>query len=230
MAISFSSAQIKLFKREATKLVRELFIPRHQALNQIASRHSFANWSLLVKHSEDGNKAKESAPPARTILPPVGKRYYVHGDQDEESPTAYYCSKCDVFYEPAHFADAKAHSGMSHGERYFSSLKIWKSHVERSKGNWRRAENAVNILAAHAEAELAAFEASRSKFHLWLISQKDRDDPVGDLAEDVRRDKKFPVSAYTLRELETYLSRHGDGVKQAVRQAWREFRAENRVP
>jgi len=34
-----------------------------------------------------------------------------------------------------------------------------------------------------------------SEFVAWLIRQQDRDDPVGDLAQDIKRDSRFPLTA-----------------------------------
>ena len=72
-------------------------------------------------------------------------------------------------------------------------------------------------------------ETMRAPFHRWLLTQTDRNDPVGDLAMDARRDKTFPTGASSRRELERYLSRHGDHVVQELRQAWREFSASQPV-
>ena len=225
MAISFSSSQIDRFKREAKKLVRELSIPHSEALDRIAARQGFKNWSLLVKHSCAAPAIKGASPMLRKSAPSSQGRYYLHGDQDEDNPALFYCARCDVFTEAEHFDDPQQHRGETHGERYLGSLDRWNQRSLESKVNWRRPADAVNLLAGIAMAERDAKEAARAPFHRWLLTQVDRGDPVGDLAVDARRDKTFPTGASNRRELERYLSRHGDHVVRALREAWREFSA-----
>lgn len=225
MAISYSSSQIDRFKREAKKLARELSIPHTEALNRIAIQQGFKNWSLLAKHSE-GEPAGQAAPPASPKPLAVHlDRHYLHGDQGEDDPALFFCARCDAFTDADHFNDPQQHSGETHGERYLASLDRWNRRSPDSKATWRRSADAVNLLAERAVAERAAREAARAPFHRWLLTQTDREDPVGDLATDARRDKSFPIGAITRRELERYLSRHGAHVIQALKEAWREFSA-----
>ena len=155
--------------------------------------------------------------------PDPRRRHYLHGDVSEDDSTQCYCARCDVFIEPTHFGTDTFHKDGADGERYLASLARWQKLPEAQKSDRRRPDNAPNVLALSAVAALEAFEASRSPFHRWLVAQKHRDDPVGDLASDAVRDKKFPVGATARRDLEAYVSRHGDHVVRAVRQAWREF-------
>ena len=223
MAISFSSSQINRFKREAKKLARELSIAHNEALDRIAARQGFKNWSLLAKHSESV-PARDTAPPVLyKPVAPSGGRYYLHGDQNEDNPAFFYCARCDVFTQADHFDDPKQHSGETNKERYLASLDRWNRSSSDSKTDWRRPADAVNLLAERAVADRIAREAVRAPFYRWLLTQTDRNDPVGDLAVDARRDKTFPVGASNRRELESYLSRHGDHVVRALREAWREF-------
>lgn len=149
-------------------------------------------------------------------------RHYVHGDQIEGSPEQYYCSHCDAFVEAPHFESD--HPDTS-GERYFASLQRWQKRPIMSKVNERRPINAVNVVAAAAEARRAAREASRSKFHLWLERQAKRKDPIGDLARDVRGDRGFPISDGTHDGIQTYLTYAGASTPaaKAFEQAWTEF-------
>lgn len=225
MAVSFSSAQIDRFKREAKKLVRELSIPHTEALNRIAARQGFKNWSLLAKHNGAAPVVKTTPPLLHRPVPSNQSRYYLHGDQDEGNPALFYCARCDVFTDAEHFDDPQFHRGETHGERYLGSLDRWNQRSSESKADWHRPADAVNLLAVAATAERAAREAARGPFHRWLLNQIDRNDPVGDLAVDARRDKTFPTGASNRRELEHYLSRYGDHVVRALRQAWREFSA-----
>lgn len=223
MAVSFSSSQIDRFKREAKKRVRELSIPHSEALDRIAAQQDFKNWSLLVKHSDAATAIKAASPVPLKPAPSNQDRYYLHGDQDEDSPALFYCARCDVFTEAEHFDDPQQHRGETHGERYLGSLDRWNQRSPESKTNWHRPADAVNLLADIAMTERSAGEAARAPFHRWLLTQVDRNDPVGDLAMDANRDKTFPTGASTRRELERYLSRHGDDVVRALREAWREF-------
>jgi uncharacterized protein YozE (UPF0346 family) len=224
MAASFASSQLVRFRREAKKIGRELSIPHSEALDRIAGQHGFKNWSLLAKHGESGS-THSSTPVRRKSLLPDKTRHYLHGDQYEDDPARYYCARCDEFVEAGHFESPDLHGGETHGERFLWSLERWNERPMEDWTDWRRPDDAPNFLAARAVAERDARETLRAPFHRWLLTQIDRDDPVGDLAVDARRDKSFPVEAVTRRELESYLSRHGAHVIRALREAWREFSA-----
>lgn len=221
MSISFSPVQLERFRREAKKLSRESSITHSEALDRIAIRHGFTNWSLLVKHSD--------APPAisRTDPQPASRnvrhRYYLHGDVVEDEPGKYYCARCDVFVDLNHFQPVSWHEDGEDGERFLSSLARWNKQPPSSKESRYRPADAENVLQQAAEAARASREAARSPFHKWIERQLDRDDEVGDLARDVFRDKRFPLGASTPREVEDYLSRHSNHIIRAVRQAWREY-------
>jgi uncharacterized protein YozE (UPF0346 family) len=92
----------------------------------------------------------------------------------------------------------------------------------------RRPATASNLIVAAATAQRAAREASRSAFHCWLEQQLKRNDPVGDLARDVKGDRKFPIAEGSRQETwKAYLERSG-AVPEAIRafrEAWREFQA-----
>ncbi len=51
MPISFNAPQIDQLKRDAKRLAGESGTSHSTALDQIALRHGFSNWSLLMKHS-----------------------------------------------------------------------------------------------------------------------------------------------------------------------------------
>jgi uncharacterized protein YozE (UPF0346 family) len=140
MATSFQPAQLDRFRREAKKLCREFSILHSEALDRIAVKNGFPNWSLLTKHSTGASTAP-----------------------------------------------------------------------------------AVLRAAAQAVDAHDTREAVRSPFHRWLDGQRDRNDPIGDLAKDILRDVTFPTSLSTRRELDEYLARFGIHVTKSFRQAWREF-------
>ncbi len=225
MATSFSPAQIEYIRREAKKVSRELSVTHSEALDRIAARHGFKNWSLLAKHSDGG--ASQRPPQKGSATASEGRRrYYLHGDLVEDDPSHCYCARCDMFVDLTHFDQSNWHSDSTDSERYLASLARWQRLPEAQRHNRRRSDDSPNILAERAHAEKSAFEASRSPFHRWLQEQRDRNDPVGDLATDVLRDKSFPVGAATRREARAYLSRYGEHVLLALRQAWREFSAQ----
>lgn len=137
---------------------------------------------------------------------PQPERHYVHGDQVEGATEQYFCAHCDAFVPAPHFeAD---HPGKS-GDRYFASLRGWQRRPVMSKVNMRRPSNAANVVAAGAEAERVAREASRSEFHRWLERQVKRKNPVGDFARDVKGDRDFPSSDGTRDGIRAYLERTG---------------------
>lgn len=221
MAISFSTAQLERFRREAKKFCRESSITHSEALDRIAVQLGFTNWSLLVKHSD--------APPAniRTEPPSASRnarhRHYLHGDVVEGEPGKCYCARCDQFCDLSHLQPTSWHEDGKDGERFLSSLARWDKLAPAEKGNRYRPADAPNVLQHAAEGARATREASRSQFHRWLERQRNRNDVVGDLAGDVLSDKHFPLSVASRREVEDYLSHYGSHVISAVRQAWREF-------
>lgn len=224
MAIPFSHTQLERFRREAKKLGRELAITHSEALDRIAAQNGFKNWSLLAK-------CCGVAPVPTTRVEPTSEtsnpryRYYLHGDVVEGEPGKCYCARCDVFWDLSHFQPTSWHKDAQDGERYLSALARWNKLTPSERGGRYRPANAPNVLQLAAEAARAAREASRSPFYKWLEGQRNRDDLVGDLARDVLSDKGFPIGASTRREVEGYLSWHGDHVIRAVRQAWREYQA-----
>lgn len=46
-------------------------------------------------------------------------------------------------------------------------------------------------------------------FGAWLIQQKDRDDPIGDLARDALGDALFPFPAGDVETIRRYITRRG---------------------
>ncbi len=221
MANSLSFVQISRLKREAKKAVREGSVTHAEALDRIAAEHGFANWSLLSKtHVSRGASLK---PASGTTRATRQKRYYIHGDQDEADSSLFFCVRCDYFCTPEHFADARLHRGQSHEMRYLESIERWSERGAKWRAEWRRPDDAVNLLAAEAVLVNARYQSSRSPFHRWLLAQISRDDVVADLAFDVRSDRGFPVSATTLDEIRSHLSRHGDHALDALEEAWDEF-------
>lgn len=221
MATSFSPAQLERFRREAKKLSRELSITHSEALDRVAVQNGFTNWSLLSKHS--GGLALAAATPPVQVLPAGAYRYYLHGDVVEDDPTKCYCARCDVFWPLDHLVPTSHHTDGKDGERFLTSLERWNRLPANERGRRFRPDGAPNVLEALARAARVAHEAARSPFHRWLDGQRNRNDPVGDVAGDILRDEGFPIGAATKREVEGYLEGYGSHVIRAVRQAWKEF-------
>lgn len=225
MQASLSPALIEQSRRNAKRLAKKADLPLNQAQDQIAQSHGFGNWSQFAKA---GGKTKPLPAAMGAPAPgPRGPRRYLHGDQDERNPAVYYCAECDFFGEPDHF---DRHHRVPHGERALSAIERFQRSPSDYTSIGHRPENPTNILQPDIEREKldrAAREAARSPFHRWIGQQRDRDDPVGDLAYDVMRDKRFPTGVRSLKEAKQYLGSglgRGHAVK-ALSAAWREFEA-----
>lgn len=218
MPSSLPAAQVEQLRRDAKRLARVESIPLYESQDRLAQSKGFKNWSLLAKGVDQ--------PPSRTKPPaPSTRRYYLHGDQYELEPTRYYCAECDVFFDPAHFDEVHR---VDHGERALKAIERFEKSPEDFASRVHRPKNAPTVLAAAisaAKAAREAREAARSRFHRWLEQQKERDDPVGDLANDILHDKHFPIGAASLPAVRGYLSDHlaSREALAALREAWREF-------
>ncbi|NJC44494.1 UNVERIFIED_ORG: uncharacterized protein YozE (UPF0346 family) [Xanthomonas campestris] len=147
----------------------------------------------------------------------MSSRYYLHGDKNEFEKDSYFCSFCDVFTTSDHFSD-HSHSG-KHLQRYALSQKSLKN--LSSSGHSHRPPHAENLI----EIWVTEQKHTQGRFYRWLLLQKDRDDPVGDLAADVHRDSTFPMASRSLRKIRSHLSSRGacDEALQALEEAWSEF-------
>lgn len=151
-------------------------------------------------------------------------RHYLHGDLVDGRPGVHFCAPCDSFVPVDHFE--AAHAEFDHGKRLLNSLERWNRLDESDRNGRYRPDSAENVLYIAAIEERDKHEATRSDFHKWLEKQVGRNDPVGTLAEDVMSDDDFPVGIESAIVMERHLERHGDHVVEAVRDAWRDFRAQ----
>jgi len=62
-------------------------------------------------------------------------------------------------------------------------------------------------------------------FYMWLLKQRERDEPVGDLARDVHADANWPCAAKRYRHFKRYLASRPqcDGALIALQKAWAEY-------
>lgn len=67
--------------------------------------------------------------------------------------------------------------------------------------------------------------STKNKFYSWIKKQKNRDDPIGDLAKDIISDRKFPKSIDNLKTHTSYLVYKGacQGALDALNIAWNEY-------
>src|ERR1041385_7298196 len=61
-------------------------------------------------------------------------------------------------------------------------------------------------------------------FYRWLMTQRYREDAIGDLASDVYRDPDWPKQVNTWKRIKAALPREAcDEARLALRQAWKEY-------
>ena len=65
----------------------------------------------------------------------------------------------------------------------------------------------------------------KKQFYMWLSKQPHRDDPIGDFAVDVQRDKTFPKTTNDLNRLDRHLTTRFScsGAHEALSEAYAEF-------
>lgn len=232
-----SAAQVEQLRRDAQRLGRTLSIPHSEALNRVAAQHGFRNWSLLSKHNTPGAAPRGALPPAppptvapRPQPPDARRRYYLHGDQFEDDPTRYYCAQCDVFFDATHFASHGPHTG----ERFLERLERWNKRDWRSKMDWRRPDNAVNLLQEPALAARAHYQALRPAFSDWLRAQGrrmragERRDSIAFMALGLVSSRGLPTRPKSLSQLKEHYQSCGKQhfELEALEAAWAEFLAQ----
>jgi uncharacterized protein YozE (UPF0346 family) len=129
----------------------------------------------------------------------MATRYYLHGDEHESEAGRYYCASCDLFFNPEHF-DEPRHQ--ENAEPKFRATQETLSVLTKQKGaRYSRPNDAPNILLPFPSNP----PEKVGRFFRWLKRQVERDDPIGDLAEDVLRDTSFPKSTEAREVLRDYL-------------------------
>ncbi len=237
MHTSLSAAQIEQLRRDAKRLGRTLSIPHSEALDRIAAQHGFRKWSLLSKHRTPGAAPCGALPPALPLTPAPcpeppdsRRRYYLHGDQFEDDTSRYYCAHCDVFFDAAHFASHGLHTG----ERFLQQLERWNKRDWRSRMDWRRPEEAVNLLQESALATRVQYQALRPAFSDWLRAQGrrirtgERRDNIALMAHGLVASRGLPTRPKSLPELKEHYQSWGKQhfELEALEAAWSEFLAQ----
>ncbi len=151
-------------------------------------------------------------------------RYYIHGDAQEGEAYSFYCASCDLFATPNHFSDERHVN--TRAAKYKQTQKNWRALAKDCPGKYRRPKDAENWISDDAAADVRKTKAARSKFHVWLSKQVERDDPIGDLAKDCGRDRDFPTSTTSEDRLRRHLrfKRACDEALVALDQAFEEFK------
>jgi uncharacterized protein YozE (UPF0346 family) len=147
-------------------------------------------------------------------------RYYFHGDKVESEPGRFYCTYCDLFVDEKHFLEA-SHSGTDK-ERYDRCVKNWGDLAKKDRGDFHRPSNTFNLFSNLPKPK----KPQTSPFYCWLVKQKDRSDPIGDLSNDVQIDKGFPVESGSLENIKSHLISQSacNEAIQALEEAHEEFK------
>ena len=148
------------------------------------------------------------------------KRYYLHGDLVTLSK--YYCAICDAFEEEQHFYSNKFH-WMNNRQKYIDSIERRKKANKTFLKNNVRPANSINLFSDIQKKK-------NGKFYIWLKKQKERDDPIGDLAKDALEDESFPIETDSLKRIRTHLFNiHAcDEAIQALSEAFDEYKSKSR--
>ena len=131
-------------------------------------------------------------------------RYYLHGDARESQSGTYYCASCDSFEGEAHFEDERHIRGAKR------KLDATKKALKKLRGVSSRKHSrppSAECLFKHRPELLKPVKLATSRFYRWLFRQADRDDPVGDLGADVKRDHSFPINTESRTKLRRHLLR-----------------------
>lgn len=236
MSTPLSAAQIEQLRRNAKRLARTLSIPHSEALDRMAVQQGFRNWSLLSKHTSKSSKAgpeptgaTKPPPPSSAAATDPRRRYYLHGDQMEDDPSRYFCVQCDAFLDAQHFATHGPHTG----ERFLQKLEQMRKQDKHSQLNWRRPDDAVNVLRESALAARAEYQALRPAFSDWLREQGrrmrtgERRDNIASMATGLVSRRGLPTRPKSLPLLIAHYSRWGHQRYElkALEDAWDEFLA-----
>lgn len=146
------------------------------------------------------------------------QRYYLHGDQSEDDPRLYFCALCDVFAQEGHFKQ--------HGEKNRARYERARARLKNINSRFTRPKNPLSL----AESWPKPASPTKSSFYRWLSKQTGRDDPIGDIASDVLRDKSFPINSQAPLRLERHILLKGghEDALTALREAFSEFRTKGK--
>jgi len=152
------------------------------------------------------------------------QRYYIHGDLVDNMYNHFYCQLCDTFELKEHF-NLPDHVNRNEDKFIMSFEGLKKANPKFLKAH-KRPNEAVNLFSY-----VLKIKPKISRFYRWLVKQKDRDDPIGDLSNDVIGDSKFPKERETLHSIKNYLifKRACDEALQALDEAFYEFNSKRKT-
>ena len=224
MKMVITPSRLERLRLEAKRLKKEKGIQHTRALDEIAAANGWHDWKAVVAalQPSDPNCQADSIPHAQRA------RWYVHGDESEDSPGRYFCEDCDRFESGEHF---KAAHGDDSWRCSLASLERWRKLPMGTKLQFRRSDGAVNLFD-DAMATTHSPPASQHKvkrvessglFQGWLNEQEWRPDAVGDFARAVALDPEFPVSMDDVERIRQYLRRAPQEHRDAFEEAWEDF-------
>lgn len=147
----------------------------------------------------------------------IQRRYYFHGDVNELNINKYFCALCDSFEYKEHFYSDDNHKANNQG-KYVDSLNRYKKANKNFYKNFLRPAKTENLFSS------ISYKIN-GNFYSWLTKQRDRDDPVGNLARDVMSDKSFPkeTDSFSIIKIHLVIKNASDEVIQTLREAFDEF-------
>jgi uncharacterized protein YozE (UPF0346 family) len=82
-----------------------------------------------------------------------------------------------------------------------------------------------DVVSLTTRSDVMTTSTVSKSFTAWLIEQRKRDDPTGDLARDVRRDLMWPRNARSLAAFRVYLRNNNadESAVAALEAAWAEY-------
>ncbi len=87
----------------------------------------------------------------------------------------------------------------SNEKKYSSTLKGWRILNKKYPNSYYRPDDCLNLFSVLPEKKV-----KKSKLYNWLIKQQKREDPIGDLANDILRDSSFPVESDSIQCIYKY--------------------------
>jgi hypothetical protein len=93
MKIVITPSRLKRLRSEAKCLKKEKGIQHCRALDEIAAANGWAAWKEVVAALQPADPERQAVSIPHAQKP----RWYVHGDESEDSPGQYFCEDCDRF-------------------------------------------------------------------------------------------------------------------------------------
>jgi hypothetical protein len=169
MKQAITPSRLKRRREEAKRLKKEKGIQHARALDEIATANGWLDWKELVAAVQPADPDSRAV----SIRRAQRARWYVHGDESEDSPGQYFCEDCERFESGEHF---EAMHGADAWRRSLASLERWRKLPVNTKLQYRRSDRAANLfkdtLAAARSSPGSLARVRRVEgsgmFHSWL--------------------------------------------------------------